>query len=47
MKLPLIHTGQYIQTPAYPRESCASTVGFGTVAVLAAAAAFVALKKKD
>jgi hypothetical protein len=28
-------------------EGCASVVGFGAVAVLAAAAAFVALKKKD
>ena len=32
---------------ATTEEGCASVVGFGAVAVLAAAAAFVALKKKD
>ena len=33
--------------PATTEGGCASVVGFGAVAVLAAAAAFVALKKKD
>jgi hypothetical protein len=34
-------------TAAATEEGCASVIGFGAVAVLAAAAAFVALKKKD
>jgi len=34
-------------TEAPVESGCASVVGFGAVAVLAAAAAFVALKKKD
>ncbi len=34
-------------TAAATEDGCASVIGFGAVAVLAAAAAFVALKKKD
>ena len=35
------------ETDAPAGSGCSSVIGFGTVAVLAAAAAFVALKKKD
>ena len=35
------------ETDAPAESGCSSVIGFGTVAVLAAAAAFVALKKKD
>ena len=47
-KAPAADTGATETTgAATTEEGCASVVGFGAVAVLAAAAAFVALKKKD